>query len=890
MFGKIMEFIQGKNLELKERMFRTIIFLGGTAATVGVVESFLMEEMVGYQILVFILLLIAMSVAMAATFKYKKYDLSAMIMAVVIVEILFPIKFFLSGGLQGGPTIWFVLGIIYIFVVFKGKKLYVFLLLSIVTYGATYIIGYMNPELVHSLHSSKSAYMDSFFSVIAVGAVAGFLIKMYLKLFEEEHKLNLARKEEIEKNSSSKNALFANMNHEIRTPINAIIGLNEMILRSEISDEVKDYAKDINVASKMLLSQVNDILDLSQMEMGRMKIVPVKYNTARLMTELVELVRFQMEKKGLEFLVEIDSNMPSVLYGDEKKIKQVLLNILDNAKKYTERGSVIFTVRAEEGQDGNVILEMKIADTGIGIKKEDLDYIYESFNRFDEKENQRILGSGLGLAITKQLVDLMNGEITVDSIYKKGTVFTVKIGQEIVDSKPIGNIKINANQTGNDEVYRTSFEAPEVRILVVDDNKMNSKVVNSLLLATKMKIDIADSGYECLELTKKKYYNIILLDYMMPGMDGLETLKNIRRQENGMCRETAVIALTGNVASGARQMYLNQGFDGYVEKPIQSRKLEEEILKFLPPDSIEYCENAAIEVENISQIQRFTVKKRKKIYVTTDCVCDIPGELLEKYDIALMYLYIKTPYGRFADTREIDSDSVKQYISVDDSNAYGDAVTVEEYEEFFSEVLTEAERVIHISLGTKIGRAHSIAVAAAKGFDHVHVIDSGIISCGQGLLVLHAARMALEGKSYDEICQSVENVKNRIEMRFIMPSADIFYKNGRTTATVAKLCRKFQLHPYLSVRQNRIKVIGLLNGTLENAWKVGVRKQLRNKRKICRDIVFITHAGCSVEQLEYVVDEVKKMVEFDQIIVQKASFSSACITGLESIGISYYEN
>ncbi len=890
MFGKVLEFIQGKDLELKEQMFRTIIFLGGTAASVGVVESLMMEEMAGYQIPVFILLLIAMTVAMAATFLYKKYELSAMIMAVVIVEILFPVKFFLSGGLQGGPTIWFVLGIIYIFAVFKGKKMWFFLILSIVTYGATYIAGYMNPELVHQLYSRKSAYLDSFFSVVVVGAVAGLVIKMHLKLFEEEHKLNIISKEEIERNSSSKNALFANMNHEIRTPINAIIGLNEMILRSETSNEVREYARDINVASKLLLSQVNDILDLSQMEMGRMKLVPIQYKTLDLISELVEVIRFQMEKKGLEFLVEIDKNVPSVLYGDEKKLKQILLNILDNAKKYTERGSVIFTVRAEECQDGYAVLEMQIADTGIGIRKEDLDYIYESFNRFDEKENQRILGSGLGLAITKQLVDLMNGEITVDSIYKKGTVFTVKIKQEIVDATVIGTVNINVGTVGGDEVYRTSFEAPEVRILVVDDNKMNSKVVKSLLSATKMKLDVADSGYECLELTKKKYYSVILLDYMMPGMDGLETLKNIRRQENGMCRETAIVALTGNVASGARQMYLDQGFDGYVEKPIQSRKLEEEILKFLPTESIEYFDNAAIEVENISQIQRFTMKKRKKVYITTDCVCDIPSELLEKYDIALMYLYIKTPYGRFADTREIDSDSLKQYISIDESNAYGDAVTVEEYEEFFSEVLIEAERVIHISLGTKIGRAHSIAVVAAKGFDHVHVIDSGSISCGQGLLVLHAARMALEGKSYNEICQSVENVKNRIEMRFIMPSADIFYKNGRMTATVTRLCRGFRLHPYLSVRQNRIKVIGLLNGTLENAWKVGIRSQLRNKRKICRDIVFITHAGCSVEQLDYVVNEVKKMVDFNHIIVQKGSFSSTCITGIGSIGIAYYEN
>ena len=890
MFGKLMNWIQGKDLELQERMFRTIIFLGGAATSVGILESLFLEEMIVFQIPVFILLLIAMIIAMVATFKYKKYDLSAMIMAIVIVEILFPLKFFLSGGLVGGPAVWLVLGIVFLFSVFRGKKLIVFLVVTTLIYIVTYVIAYNNPQWIGSLGSMKIAYVDSLFSIFAVGLVAGLVLKMHLQLFEAEHKLNLDRKEEIEKASSSKNALFANMNHEIRTPINAIIGLNEMILRSEPSDEIKEYARDINVASKLLLSQVNDVLDLSQMEMGRMKLVSGSYKTEALFADIIELIRFQMEKKGLEFLVDIDRKLPSVLNGDEKKIKQVLLNILDNARKYTERGSVMFTVRGEEAEDGYVTLVMKVADTGIGIRKEDLDYIYESFNRFDEKENQRILGSGLGLAITKQLVDLMNGEITVDSIYKKGTVFTVKMKQKIENATAMGEIGISATSLDSDEVYRTSFEAPEVRILIVDDNKMNSKVVSSLLAATKMKIDVADSGYECLELTKKKYYSVILLDYMMPGMYGVETLKNIRKQENGMCREAAIIALTGNVMSGARQSYMEQGFDGYVEKPVQSKKLEAEILRFLPEDVIEYISSDVISIENISKIQKTSMKKRKNIYITTDCVCDIPAELLEKYDIKLMYLYIKTPHGRFADTREIDSDSLEQYISVDDSTAHGDAVTVEEYEDFFAEMLTEAERVIHISLGNKIGRAYSIAELAAKGFDHVHVVDSGLISCGQGLLVLHAARMAAEGKSYEDIIESVNKVKERIDMRFVMPGADIFYKNGRTTATVAKICRNFQLHPCVSVRQNKIKVVGLMTGTLEAAWKASIRSQLRHRKKVCTDIVFIAHAGCSVRQLEYVVNEIKKMVDFDQIIVQKASFSSACNTGIESVGIAYYEN
>lgn len=888
MLKKITQAIMGKDSELKERMLRTIILVGGLATAIACTEIFIVMEIKSVMIVMLLLLLLVMAAAFSLTFKYKKYELAAFLLGLVIVAVVMPVMFVLSAALDSGASVWLSLGILYIFIMFSGKRLCFFLGLTVVSYGLTYWTAYTRPELIVPMPSRAASYIDAYFSVFAVGLVAGAILKAHMKVYEEEHKLNIHQKEELEKSRDSQNVFFANMSHEIRTPINAIIGLNEMIVRTNPSSEVLEYTQDIEMASKLLLNQVNDILDLSQMEMDKMTIVSSKYQTKEMIGNLIDLIRVQADKKGLEILIDIDKNLPSVLFGDEKRMKQVLINILDNAVKYTEEGSVSLSVVGEEYVDDEVLLRIKIADTGIGIRKEDLAGIYDSFNRFDEKKNKRILGSGLGLAITKQLVDMMGGEITVDSIYTKGTIFTVMIRQQIVSAEPIGNINFFSKNMERGEIYRPLFEAPEARVLIVDDNQMNRMVASRLLEATKVQIDVAGSGKECLAMTQNKFYHVILLDYMMPEMNGGETLWAIREQENGMSRDSAVIVLTGNAQSGARQMYQEEGFDGYIEKPIQGRLMEEEILHFIPEDILEYREDKRLESENVDQMQKLSQRKRKKIYVTTDCTCDIPSELLEKYDIKLMYLYIKTPHGRFADTREIDSDSLAQYVSLESSSAYGDSVTVEEFEEFFAEALTQADHVIHVSLASKCGRSHGVAVAAAKGFDHVHVIDSGQISCGQGLVTLYAARLATEGKTPEEICELVNKMKHHVHTRFIMPSADIFYQNGRTSAFVAKMCRVLHLHPYAGLIQKKAVLRGLYAGSLERAWKQGIYWIMHRKRKINRDIVFVTHVGCSVKQQEFIKAEIAKHVDFDRVIVQKASFTSACNVGMESIGISYY--
>ena len=888
MFKKLIRLMVGKECELRERMFRTIILLGGLASAIGIIEIIFTMELDNFLVPILILLLAVMAISLVISFRYNKLDLAAILMGLVIIVMIFPVMFCLSGGIESGAPVWLALGILYIFIMFSGKKFVFFLVLCLITYSITYILAYNFPQLIVPMKSKGTAFFDSIFSVFVIGIVSGCILKLHMRVFEQEHELTIAQKEELEKTSNAKNVLFANMSHEIRTPINTIIGLNEMIIRENSTGSTREYAQDIQLASKMLLNQVNDILDLSQMEMKKMNIVPVQYNVENMFGELVDLIKVQADKKGLELRVDIDKNLPSVLVGDEKRIKQILLNLLDNAVKYTKEGYIAMSVQGENAADGEISMKVKVADTGMGIRKEDMEYIYDSFNRVDENNNSRIVGSGLGLAITKQLVDLMEGEITVDSIYTKGTVFTVILKQGIADAKSVGSVNLLKRQSQDTGSYKPSFEAPEARILVVDDNSMNSRVAASLLSYTKVQVDTAGSGEECLKMTMKKYYHVILLDYMMPVMDGHEVLKAIRSQENGLCRESAIIALTANAMYGSRQIYREQGFDGYVEKPVQSRLLEQEILNLLPSEIIEYRESETTGMENDGQIQRLTRRKRKKIYITADCVCDIPPELLEKYDIKLMYLYIRTPHGRFADTKEIDSDSLTQYLSTVNSVAYADSVTMEEYEEFFAETLTQAERVVHISMASRDGMTYNLAVAAARCFDHVHIIDSGQISCGMGLVTLYAAKLAAEGCSAREIIDSVEKMKSRVKTRVVMPGINIFYQNGRTGRITALVCNFFKLHPYTVVRHNKTVIRGMLAGSLENAWKQAIYWHLHNRRKINSDVVFITYVGLTVKQLEWIKAEVLKYVPFDKVIIQKASFSTACNSGLKTVGISYY--
>lgn len=886
MIKKIYEKIYGREYELRERIFRVIILVGGVQAILGILECLAIMD-VKVIVIPLILLLAVFSVGLVATFKYRKIDFAATVVGLLIILVVFPEMFYLSGGLVGGATVWFALGLLYVFLMFSGKKLAFFLILSLVTDVVTYSYGYFHPEHITPMDSQAAAYIDSFFAVVAVGLAGGAILKVQMRMFDIERSVAQKQQEELGELSESKDRFFASMSHEIRTPINTVVGLNEMILRESEESETKEYARNIQSASKMLLNLVNDILDLSQIEMKKMEIIPLEYNTVELFDGLIDMMQVRLKEKKLELFVNIDENIPTVLLGDMKRINQILINILTNAVKYTDAGSVTFSAHVENVDGDTVYLKISVADTGIGIRKEDLEHLYDAFKRVDAKKNLKVEGSGLGLSITKQLIDMMDGEITVDSIYTKGSVFTVVLPQKIIDETPIGTVKFLSRNRGEIEEYQQSFEAPEARILIVDDNDMNSMVESKLLEATKVQVDVAKSGEQCLHMTRRKYYHVILLDYMMPEMDGSEVLKQLRKQENGLCRDSAVIVLSANSAAESSSAFLEEGFDGYLEKPIQSKELEAEILKFIPEDIIEYRLPES-EIEGGTEIQRISRNKKRRVYITTDCVSDLPEDLMEKYDIGLMYLYIKTDRGRFADTWEISSDNLEQYMKDTNSSVMPDSVSVEEYEGFFAEALTKAERVIHISVAKNMGKSYETAVTSAQGFDHVRVIDSAQISCGQALVVLYAGKLAMEGYSADVICEKVEKMKNQVETRFIMPTAKYFYKTGKIGKTTAELCNHLGLHPVLKMHQSKMTIIGVELGKLEDAWQRFIHWYLLRKGRINTDVIFISQAGCSVEQQNIIRSEVMRCIPFKQVIMQRASVSTACSSGMEAFGFAYY--
>ncbi len=399
--------------------------------------------------------------------------------------------------------------------------------------------------------------------------------------------------------SDIKSQFLANMSHEIRTPINAVLGLNEAILRETDQDVVRKYAADVDNAGQLLLSLINDILDFSKLEAGKMSIVPVNYNIKEVITSCCQMISEKVEKKGLKLELAIDENLPSVLNGDEVRVRQIIMNLMSNAVKYTQKGKIKLTVREmaknekktfiRDDTGGMAMLYISVSDTGQGIKPSDREHLFESFTRIDELKNKNIEGTGLGLAITKHLVQLMYGEIDVTSTYGVGSCFIVKLPQEIVDTAPIGQVSVLEGSEKRISIgFDDIFKAPGARLLVVDDVPSNLVVVTSLLKYTQMDIDTASSGDEAIELCRKKAYHVILLDHMMPGRDGIETLKILRKDRDGQNHRTPVIMLSANAMAGAGEKYMMEGFDDYLSKPITAKRLEEKLLKFIPPHMIKH--------------------------------------------------------------------------------------------------------------------------------------------------------------------------------------------------------------------------------------------------------------------------------------------------------------
>lgn len=422
-----------------------------------------------------------------------------------------------------------------------------------------------------------------FVSLIVAGIVNSLITEQNHRLLDALRKEKRSQ-QEAEAANMAKSSFLANMSHEIRTPINAILGMNEMILREEKDPAIRGYAGNIQASGNSLLSIVSDVLDISKIESGKLEIIPVDYEVNSLISDCCNMAAGRAKAKELELLVECADNVPMKLCGDETHIRQIIMNLLTNAVKYTEKGTVKLIVSGSFN-DGGFVLKVDVSDTGIGIAEENLPQLFTQFQRFDLQRNRNIEGTGLGLSIVKRLCDLMSGSITARSVLGSGSTFTVELPQKVVDSTPCGGVNLNYS-AGAEHEYHHSFEAPEAKILAVDDLPVNLLVIANLLKETRIKIDTAGSGRECLDKCSQQKYDLILMDHMMPEMDGVLTFEKLHGDKSSPNFETPVIMLTANALAGMREQYMDVGFADYVSKPVRGAKLEEAIRRNLPESLI----------------------------------------------------------------------------------------------------------------------------------------------------------------------------------------------------------------------------------------------------------------------------------------------------------------
>ena len=449
----------------------------------------------------------------------------------------------------------------------------------------------MVKEMTFILHKDAKRYEKGYFKIYLV-LVSALLICILVWLASKfgnmaviNHQYDQIReaKEEAEYANQAKSRFLAQMSHEIRTPINAVMGMDEMILRESREPDIRGYAHDIYDAGNVLISIINDILDSSKIESGKMEIIPSEYETKTLVSDLINMTEQHAQSKDLKLEAEIDSNLPMILYGDNVRIRQVITNLLSNAVKYTVSGNVWFRVKGvREGE--NIHLHVEVEDTGIGIKQEDLPKLFEEYRRIEEGKHRNIEGTGLGMTITVSLLKMMGSHLEVESIYGKGTKFYFDIDQKVIDSTPIGKFDRSRRVERSILDEYEPFTAEDARVLVVDDNSMNRKVFRNLLKPTRVHVSEAASGPESLVKVETEHYDVIFMDHMMPEMDGVEAMKLMRTKE--CCKDIPIYVLTANVMSGARESYIAEGFDGFIPKPIVAGKLEETLRAALPPEMI----------------------------------------------------------------------------------------------------------------------------------------------------------------------------------------------------------------------------------------------------------------------------------------------------------------
>ena len=535
---------------------------------------------------------------------------------------------------------------------------------------------------------------------------------------------------------------------------------------------------------------------------------------------------------------------------------------------------------------GGILEDVSVEDTGIGIKKDNIPFLFDAFKRVDEENNRHIEGTGLGLSIVRRIVVLMNGEIFVNSVYTKGSTFTVNIPQGIVDSSKLGEINLEKKHSLRErEHYRQSFEAPNAHLLIVDDNEVNLKVEEKLLRDTKINIDTATSGKKCLKLCLAKKYDVIFMDHLMPEMNGIECLNAIRFQSGGLNRETPVVVLTANAGGDVREFYVKNGFSDYLAKPVSGILMERMLVKMLPNELVNITDMSTIEGDDEAFISEH--KLWVPVRITTDSVCDIPDDIISRYNIPVLSYRVHTDHGVFLDNLELETDEVLNYL--DDPNVFAKSESPKgkDYEKFFAAQLTDARHIIHISMADNVSSGYHNAKEAAGSFDNVTVIDSGHLSSGMGLLVIYAAKLSREDIPVEDMIESIKAKRQSIKTSFVVDSTSYLERAGRIGSKIDSLCKMLMLHPMITMKKSSMTVQSMIAGDKESMRNKYISKVLRNIHVIDDETVFITYTGLTDDELADITEQVKRRLKTDNIIHQKASSAISTNCGPGSFGIIY---
>ena len=760
-----------------------------------------------------------------------------------------------------------------------------YLFIALASNGAMVVLFRIAPQF--GLEDTTIGFGN--FIVFSVFQIAMGITMLYTR-YRLHEQLDTAAKQhrEIEMLNKAQNSFFSIMSHEIRTPINTIIGLNEMILREDVSEEVAEDAANIKAAGKLLLNLINDILDMSKFQSGRMQLLYAPYHTGNMLSDIVGMLWIRAKEKKLEFHIDVSPEIPAELIGDEVRVKQILINVINNAIKYTKEGSVSLTVQCERKEDKTCNMVYTVSDTGIGIKTEDIPYLFSAFKRVDENVTRHIEGTGLGLSIVKQLVDLMGGKVTVNSVYTKGSTFIIEIPQRVEREGSVGEYDFTKAGQRNKTDYIPKFEAPEARILVVDDNEANLMVVSKLLRDTKVRIDAVTSGAEALRKTLNIKYDVIFMDHLMPEMDGIECKRKIKEQTGGRCRETSIVILTANADEENRALYARESFDGYLPKPVSGEELENELYSLLPKELVHITGHRTdLAEETISWMN--ANKQRRSVVITTESVADLPGDLLKKYGIAVLPHKVITAEGVFKDGKEIETLGVLKYMEDPNHSVKPLGPTVKEAEEFFAKQLTNANNVIHISISSKVENSgFQPAMDASKSFDNVFVFDSGHLSSGQGLMVLEACRMAEEGKSAEDIMKALEGLKKKIHTSFIVDNLDFLARAGQVTNGTANIVKSLMGRPVLVLKKGKMGLGMTYFGSRESAWRNYINSIL-SKTAIDTRILFVTYVGINKSEADWIKAQIERKMKFDEIYFKQASPAIAVNCGNGTFGLLFKE-